>query len=197
VQKIPLKPFSVGPVDAARLMGISRARVYQLKNTGELPSYLDGRRRLFLVADIEARIARLKSAPPSIGPLLPPEARKLARRRVRNPEIEPLLTDQEQQIAVERASEPEPPTPAPIDQSQPTSKSPAPVEPPIDLARIYFDRLALLRRNVPENEARARAYEYTVGVCRAHYGVDLETAKRMVRDALKQGLRPKEPAQSE
>ena len=30
-----------------------------------------------------------------------------------------------------------------------------------------------------------RAFEHTVGVCRNHYRVDLETAKRMVADAIK------------
>ena len=79
-KKIPLTPLSVGPEGAARLMGISRARVYQLKNAGELPFYKDGSRTLFPVAGIEARIERLRSSTPSTGPLLSKEDREIARR---------------------------------------------------------------------------------------------------------------------
>ena len=40
-------------------MGISRARVYELKNSGELPFYKDGSKTMFPVAGIEARVKRL------------------------------------------------------------------------------------------------------------------------------------------
>jgi excisionase family DNA binding protein len=53
----PLKPLAVSPRDAARLMGVSRSRVYQLLNSGELPSHKDGRRRLIFVSDIETGLA--------------------------------------------------------------------------------------------------------------------------------------------
>jgi excisionase family DNA binding protein len=111
VPKVPLTPLAVGPNGAARLMGISRSRVYELKNAGELPFYKDGRRTLFLVAGIEARIERLKSGPPSTGPLLPEEDRKKARQRASSreePAIEPPqqpIVEQEQpavEIAIEQ-----------------------------------------------------------------------------------------------
>jgi excisionase family DNA binding protein len=89
----PLTPLAVSPRDAAHLMGVSRSRVYELINAGELPAYKDGARTLILVADIEAWLARLRAMPKSgsrVGPLLPPEERKLARKRVRD-STEPLL----------------------------------------------------------------------------------------------------------
>jgi len=91
----PLTPLAVGPREAARLMGVSRSRVYELLNSVELPSYKDGRRRLILVADIEARLARLPPAPaPTRAPSEPPTG--------------PLLPPEQQEAAIERATEPEP-----------------------------------------------------------------------------------------
>jgi excisionase family DNA binding protein len=78
-------------------MSVSRSRVYELLNSGEFPSYKDGRRRLILVADIEARLARLPLAPkrarpaPPTGPLLPPEQQETAIARAT--ELEPDLAD--------------------------------------------------------------------------------------------------------
>jgi hypothetical protein len=54
-----------------------------------------------------------------------------------------------------------------------------------DLALVYAERVKLLARNVSETEARARAYDFTVGLCRAHHGVDLEAAKQMVLAAMR------------
>jgi excisionase family DNA binding protein len=54
-----------------------------------------------------------------------------------------------------------------------------------DLAAVYFERLRLLTPGQGPDEGRLRAFEYTVGVCRRHYHVDLETAKRMTADAIK------------
>ena len=68
------------------------------------------------------------------------------------------------------------------------SSKPAPEPEPgpaPDLAAIYFERLRLLTPGQGPDEGRLRAFEYTVGVCRRHYHVDLETAKRMVSDAIK------------
>jgi hypothetical protein len=62
-----------------------------------------------------------------------------------------------------------------------------------DLAAVYAERFKLLVGNVGPDEARLRAFEHAVSVCRAHYRVDLETAKKMVSDAIKQA-RAKEPA---
>jgi hypothetical protein len=53
-----------------------------------------------------------------------------------------------------------------------------------DFGLVYRERLKLLRRNVPEEEARARAYDFTVSVCREHSGCDLEKAKSLVRAAI-------------
>jgi excisionase family DNA binding protein len=109
VQKPPFTPLAVGSLGAARLMGISRSRIYDLKNTGELPFYKDGRRTLFIVADIEARIARLKSAPVSTGPLLPEEDRKKARRRASSRE----------ELAIEQAPPPAESQQPIVEQAQP------------------------------------------------------------------------------
>jgi excisionase family DNA binding protein len=54
-----------------------------------------------------------------------------------------------------------------------------------DLAAVYAERLRLLTPGQGPDEGRLRAFEYTVGVCRRHYHVDLETAKRMTADAIK------------
>jgi excisionase family DNA binding protein len=54
-----------------------------------------------------------------------------------------------------------------------------------DLAAIYFERLRLLTPGQGPDEGRLRAFEYTVGVCRRHYHVNLEIAKRMTADAIK------------
>jgi excisionase family DNA binding protein len=86
-----LTPIAVGIVDAVRLMGVSRSRIYELFASGELPSYKDGKRRLIRVADIEARQANLPPAPvpkrePPTGPLLPPEQRWVAIERAAEPE---------------------------------------------------------------------------------------------------------------
>jgi excisionase family DNA binding protein len=57
-------------------------------------------------------------------------------------------------------------------------------EPPRDFARVYAERLKLLRPDVSEDEARARAYDYTVRFCRDHSGLDLEAAKQVVLAAI-------------
>ncbi len=48
--------------DAAIVAGLSRATLYKLMDSGELPSVKAGGRRLILRADLEAFFARLKSA---------------------------------------------------------------------------------------------------------------------------------------
>jgi excisionase family DNA binding protein len=94
-KKSTLTPIAVGPLDAARLMGVSRSRIYELLNSGELPSYKDGRRRLILVADIEAWLVRLAPAPrPRRAPSEPPTG--------------PLLPVEQQETAIARATEPGP-----------------------------------------------------------------------------------------
>jgi hypothetical protein len=53
----------------------------------------------------------------------------------------------------------------------------------LDIAAIYAARVKILRPNIGD-EARFRAFDHTVDVCRVHYGADLEAAKQMVRAAL-------------
>jgi excisionase family DNA binding protein len=129
MQKIPPTPLAVSPRDAARLMGVSRSRIYELINAGELPAYKDGSRTLILVADIQAWLAQLRAIPksgPSTAPLLPWKARKLARQRVLNPEIdstEPLLPEEDRMKARQRAAEPPPlaePRQPIVEQGQPS-----------------------------------------------------------------------------
>jgi excisionase family DNA binding protein len=84
--KIPPTPLAVSPRNAGRMAGISRSRIYELIKSGELPAYKDGALTLILVADIEARLGRLKPFPQATratGPLLSRQERLLARQRAR------------------------------------------------------------------------------------------------------------------
>jgi excisionase family DNA binding protein len=93
MSKIPVAPLAVSPRDAARMMGVSRSRVYELMGAGELDAFKDGARTLILVASIEAWLARLKryqTSPPT-EPLLPLEDRALARERVEEPDFAALF----------------------------------------------------------------------------------------------------------
>jgi hypothetical protein len=85
---------------------------------------------------------------------------------------------EQQQIAIEQASGPEPTSPLlPVDQQL------IAVEP--DLGAEYEKRFKLIVPNVGPDEGRLRAFEHTVGVCRNHYRVGLETARKMTADAIK------------
>jgi excisionase family DNA binding protein len=53
------------------------------------------------------------------------------------------------------------------------------------LAAVYAEQFKLIVPNLGPDEARLRAFEYTVKICRSAYRVDLETAKRMTSDAIK------------
>jgi hypothetical protein len=92
---------------------------------------------------------------------------------------------EQQQIAIEQASEPEPTSPL-----SPSTSTFIAIEP--DLAAVYAERFKLTAPNVGPDEGQLRAFEHTVGVCRTHYRVDLESAKKMVSDAIK-AARTKEP----
>jgi excisionase family DNA binding protein len=159
-KKPTLTPSIVGPTGAAQIAGVSRSRIYELLNSGEIPSRKDGRRRLIHRDDIEKWFSRLPPAPapirvpsePPTGPLLPLEQQKIAMARA---------------IEAEREPEPEP-----------------------DWATVYTERCKLLRRNVSDSEAKARAFDFTVDRCRGHSGFDLEKAKALVRAALAKAATP-------
>jgi excisionase family DNA binding protein len=90
-KKSELIPRYVGPLEAARLMGVSRSRVYELLKAGELSSRYDGKRRLIPVVDIDKWYFRLPLAP------TPTQAPSGA-----------LLPRAQQEAAIARATEPEP-----------------------------------------------------------------------------------------
>jgi excisionase family DNA binding protein len=52
------RPLAYGPSQAAKALGISRGKYYQLLKEGRLPSFTLGRRRLTRVLDIENFLAR-------------------------------------------------------------------------------------------------------------------------------------------
>jgi len=53
-----VEPFVVRPNTVMRLLDCSRAVLYQMINTGEVESYLDGAARKITVKSIRARIER-------------------------------------------------------------------------------------------------------------------------------------------
>ena len=55
------------PAEAAESLGISRARLYQLMGSGELPSVKLGASRRVLAADLDAYVARLRAEPGTNG----------------------------------------------------------------------------------------------------------------------------------
>ncbi|MCY1540541.1 Helix-turn-helix domain protein [compost metagenome] len=46
-------PIAVGPEEAARITGICRSAIYKAQADGEINGFKIGRRRLFLVKDLE------------------------------------------------------------------------------------------------------------------------------------------------
>ncbi len=68
-QRPPLTPFAVSPADAARLAGVGRTTIYEALNSGALPSFRIGRRRLILVVDLLAWVrSHAVRLPPDEGP---------------------------------------------------------------------------------------------------------------------------------
>ena len=59
---------------------------------------------------------------------------------------------------------------------------------------MFEERRRLLAGNGSEEEARLRAFEFVVNAHRAHFGVDLETAKRAVTAAIAARAQAKETA---
>ncbi len=53
--------IAVSPSEADRLSGIGRTKLYQALNSGALPSFKVGTRRLIRVAEIDAWLCRLEA----------------------------------------------------------------------------------------------------------------------------------------
>lgn len=53
-----LQPLAVSPAECARLLGISRPKVYDLINQGDFPSFKLGSRTLISVDGLRAWIAK-------------------------------------------------------------------------------------------------------------------------------------------
>jgi hypothetical protein len=64
------------------------------------------------------------------------------------------------------------------------SRAAAPEKPEVDYRLVYETRRKALAPNLGDDEAHFRAFDFTVNFCREHSGVDLETAKAMVRAAI-------------
>jgi excisionase family DNA binding protein len=56
-----IEPLAYGPPDAAKVLGISRARVYELIADGTIPSLKIGQRRLIRRETIERFLADLEA----------------------------------------------------------------------------------------------------------------------------------------
>ncbi len=54
-----IEPVAVSAVEAGRLLGISRAKVYELLASGQLRSFKIGRSRRVRVEDVRAFVSRL------------------------------------------------------------------------------------------------------------------------------------------
>lgn len=54
-----LRPLAVGPEEAARLTGHSRTAIFEAVAKGELKSFKSGKRRLFLVSELETWLTEL------------------------------------------------------------------------------------------------------------------------------------------
>lgn len=58
----PLEPIALRIPDASRASGLSRTKLYELMEAGELPSVKVGGRRLILRADLEAFFLHLRNS---------------------------------------------------------------------------------------------------------------------------------------
>ncbi len=174
--------------EAARLLGISLAYLYVLRDAGKIRVRSIGRAARIHRADLEAFAAGLPMAPlkygsePS-GPLLVVDQQRRVsdapKRKRRKAKAKARPRPRKAQGAV---PEPEPPA----DQQPPV------VEPPLDqqldLAAVYAERLKLICGSyvAGSEEPRLRATEHAVNVYRQnHPDVGLNDAKQMVLDAIK------------
>lgn len=53
MNKSSVTPISVGVVDAAQMVGVSRSRMYELMNEGSVRSTMIGGRRVILVSSLK------------------------------------------------------------------------------------------------------------------------------------------------
>jgi excisionase family DNA binding protein len=58
-------PALLGAADAARYMGVGRTKLYELAGSGDLPSIVIGRRRLWRRSDLDAFVESLPTTKPS------------------------------------------------------------------------------------------------------------------------------------
>jgi hypothetical protein len=96
--KTPLTPIAVGMNDAARLTGVSRARIYEWIDAGLLSPRYNGSRLLFMVAELMAVLDGLPRGSKSTGPLLPAEDRALAKERAGKPDFAGVFADHLQRL---------------------------------------------------------------------------------------------------
>ena len=61
IKKPMLNPLRVSIRDAAEMLGISRASIYQRIGSGKLQPHKDGSRTFFTFADLEAYVQRVSS----------------------------------------------------------------------------------------------------------------------------------------
>jgi hypothetical protein len=64
------------------------------------------------------------------------------------------------------------------------SRAAPPENPEVDYRLVYETRRKALARNLGDDEAHFRAFDYAVSFCRQHSGCDLEQAKARVRAAI-------------
>jgi excisionase family DNA binding protein len=58
-QLATLQPLAVGPEEAARASGTSRSAIYEAIARGDLDSFKAGKRRLIMVAQLQAWLNRM------------------------------------------------------------------------------------------------------------------------------------------
>jgi excisionase family DNA binding protein len=190
--------------EAARLLGISLAYLYVLKDAGKIRVRRIGRAARVHRDDLVAFAAGAPTAPlkygsqPS-GPLLGADQQRLAVARINDPPKRRRRKAKTKarprpQVAQGPTPAPEPEPPALVDQQPPVvehepepppaDEPPAPVDQQRDLAAHYFEGVRLRRRDVDQNEAEARSFESTVRLHRDRTGCSLEDATAAVRDAI-------------
>ena len=183
--------------EAARLLGLSLAYIYVLKDAGKIRVRSIGRAARIHRDDLEAFAAGLPMAPlkygsEPTGPLLGVDQRRLVsdapKRKRRKAKAKTKAKARSRVVrAPAPAIEAEPEPPAPVE-PPPADEPPAPLDQQLDLAAVYAERVKLTRGNyvAGSGEPELRALEHAVNVYRQnHPDVRLNDAKQMVLDAIK------------